>query len=386
MEGIHEGGDAVVSTDEVTLTLSCFQPSVRTCMITVSGTVERRVIALRHRLFASQCQRPSAVQEVPLSTLNSPWNTSKSSPDLTTTMATKDPTNTKCSCNRLAFSLSGAFEHDHFEAFYRKAIQSVTAEDYEKIVAYRYKDDSLACLAGRLFLRQITKRLTGTPWHEVEFARTEKGKPYVTNPAGTTFGLNVTHQGDYAALATSCSEKVGVDVMRLDISRNNKTADEYINSMARSASAAELRQMRGQPTEAMKMTMFYRFWCLKEAVLKATGDGLLDDLSRYDFRVDTSDRYAPGCYVTSTTVLADGKLQNQWVFDESFVDRTHSIAVCRERKLPRTCMFAKDPEAKLFFSKVNFDFLLDGATVLNPLPNDAADDFDNFQKKLRKNF
>ena len=50
--------------------------------------------------------------------------------------------------------------------------------------------------------------------------------------------------------------------MRLDICRNNKTADEYINSMAKSASAEELRQMRGQATEAMKMTMFYRYWVI----------------------------------------------------------------------------------------------------------------------------
>ena len=49
-------------------------------------------------------------------------------------------------------------------------------------------------------------------------------------------------------------------------------------------------------------------------------------------------------------------------------------------------MFIKDPESKLFFSKVGFEFLLDGATVLNPLPNDASEEFEDFQKKLRKNF
>ena len=174
--------------------------------------------------------------------------------------------------------------------------------------------------------------------------------------------------------------------MRLDISRNNKSADEYINSMAKSASAEELRQMRGQATEAMKMTMFYRYWCLKEAVLKATGEGIVNDLSRYDFRIDPNDRYKQGCFLTSTTVLADGKLQNQWVFEESFVDKTHAIAVCREKKLPKTCMFVQDPDAKLFFSQVGFDFLLHGATVLNPLPNDGALEFENFQQKLRKNF
>ena len=95
--------------------------------------------------------------------------------------------------------------------------------------------------------------------------------------------------------------------MRLDKERNNKSADEYINSMAKSASPEELRQMRGQPTEAMKMTMFYRYWvivkntqeflqCLKEAILKATGEGILPDLSIIDFRVNRDDKYKPGTF------------------------------------------------------------------------------------------
>lgn len=64
--------------------------------------------------------------------------------------------------------------------------------------------------------------------------------------------------------ASSCGEKVGVDVMRLDMARGNKTADEYINSMAKSASAEELQNMRGQATEQMKMTIFYRYWVIIE--------------------------------------------------------------------------------------------------------------------------
>ncbi|VDP38212.1 unnamed protein product [Heligmosomoides polygyrus] len=194
-------------------------------------------------------------------------------------------------------------------------------------------------------------QFTGTPWAEIEFGRTEKGKPYLVNPPGTKFGLNITHQGDFVGFASSCTSKVGVDIMRLDkertipavdilflywphlwnaISGAGKTADEYINSMAKSASPDELRMMRGQPTEAMKMTMFYRYWCLKEAILKATGDGILDDLSRINFQVNMNDRYRPGCFVTSTTVLVDGELQSQWTFEETFVDANHAAAVCKE--------------------------------------------------------
>ncbi|KAK6011026.1 4'-phosphopantetheinyl transferase family protein, partial [Ostertagia ostertagi] len=191
-------------------------------------------------------------------------------------------------------------------------------------------EDVLQCIIGRLLLRHATHVFTGVPWNEIQFARTEKGKPFLTNPADTNFGLNITHQGDFVGFASSCTSRVGVDLMRLDKERAGKTADEYINSMAKSASPDELRMMRSQPTEAMKMTMFYRYWCLKEAILKATGDGILDDLSRINFQVDMNDRYRPGCFVTSTTVLMDGKLQRQWIFEESFVNGNHAAAVCKE--------------------------------------------------------
>lgn len=49
-------------------------------------------------------------------------------------------------------------------------------------------------------------------------------------------------------------------------------------------------------------------------------------------------------------------------------------------------MFAKDPEARKFFSEVSFEFLLDGSSILNPLINDGAEEFNNFSLKPRKKF
>ncbi|KAH7732265.1 t04g9.4 [Aphelenchoides avenae] len=291
----------------------------------------------------------------------------------------------QCYCRRWAFSLQKALADDKFELNYRRAIQCVTKEDYDKIDRFRHKDDSLACLAGRLFLRQAARQFTGAEWHELEFKRTDRGKPYLTTPDGTTFGLNVTHQGDYTGFASSCTDKVGVDVMRLDMCRGSKTADDYIKSMKKSASEEEYKKMTTQATDDMKMTMFYRYWCLKEAVMKATGEGLLNDLSRYDFRIDESERYKRGCFLTSTRVLLDGKPEKQWIFEESFVDDKHAIAVCREAKLPKSCTFAQDPDAKMFFTQKTFDFLLEGATVLNPIENDS-EHYANFMAKPKKAF
>lgn len=269
---------------------------------------------------------------------------------------------------------------------YRKAVQCITPEDFSDIANKQHQEDVLQCIIGRLLLRHATHEFTGTPWAEIEFGRTEKGKPYLVNPPGTKFGLNITHQGDFVGFASSCTSKVGVDIMRLDKERAGKTADEYINSMAKSASPDELRMMRGQPTEAMKMTMFYRYWCLKEAILKATGDGILDDLSRINFQVNMNDRYRPGCFVTSTTVLVDGELQSQWTFEETFVDANHAAAVCKESVLPRTCVFRRDPTAKIFFSRVTLGTLLKDATVLNPLPDNASKAYNDFVARPRKKF
>uniref|UniRef100_A0A183DCS8 Neur_chan_LBD domain-containing protein n=1 Tax=Gongylonema pulchrum TaxID=637853 RepID=A0A183DCS8_9BILA len=113
---------------------------------------------------------------------------------------------------------------------------------------------------------------------------------------------------------------------------------------------------------------------------------LLSDLSRLNFHVDKTERYRPRCFITSTTVSLDGKLQNQWTLEETFIDETHNAAVCREKKLPSHCIFSVDPDARICFGFVTLDFLLEGATVLNPLAEDAAVQWANFNEKPRKPF
>ncbi|KAK0397761.1 hypothetical protein QR680_002257 [Steinernema hermaphroditum] len=375
----HTVSAIFVSRDLFTFQCQTWQsPANNTCTI-----CHLRVHQSTVRNLANSASVRSGCVSLPPSANSTLPSSSADSPVRSSVMSTSAQGKPECVCRRWAFSMKSAFENEQLETFYRKAVQSISPEQHERMVKYRHRDDALACLVGRLFLRQATRRFTGVDWHSIEFGRTAKGKPYLVIPEDTTFGINVSHQGDYVAFSSSCSSKVGVDCMRLDIQRNNKTADEYINSMAKSASAEELRMMRSQPTDQMKMTIFYRYW---EAICKATGEGIPNDLSTIDFRVDTSDRYRPGCFVTSTAVRENGKEQEQWVFEESFIDTTHSVAVCREKALPRHCTFRKDPESKLFFSKIDFDFLLDGATVINPLPDSGAEDFENFMKKPRKTF
>lgn len=36
-----------------------------------------------------------------------------------------------------------------------------------------------------------------------------------------------------------------------------------------------------------------------------------------------------GCFITSTYFLENGEKQPQWLFEESFIDQNHSVAVCK---------------------------------------------------------
>jgi len=297
------------------------------------------------------------------------------------------PAAPKCGCRRWVISVQKTLDSGQLERQFRRAIQSIAADEYERIPKFRFKDDALQSLIGRLLLRQATRLLSDVEWHEITFGRTEHGKPFVVAPEDFKYSLNISHQGDLVAFASSCGKAVGVDCMRLDKDRNNKTADEYITSVAKSASPEEMRMMRTQPTDQMKMIMFYRYWSLKESICKATGLGIPNDLTSLDFRVSQSDRYRPGCFLTSTTALEHGVKQEQWIFEESFIGTDHCAAVCREKKAPRDCLYSIDPDGgKIFFTHLDLERLLEGSTVLNAMDMDGAQEWEDFNEKPRKPF
>lgn len=92
---------------------------------------------------------------------------STSSRSLFIKMSSASSESMTCYCQRLAISLRQMFEsRDRLESHYRRAIQTLTVDEYERIPKFRYCDDALACLLGRLMLRQATRRVcVGTSSH-----------------------------------------------------------------------------------------------------------------------------------------------------------------------------------------------------------------------------
>jgi 4'-phosphopantetheinyl transferase len=128
-------------------------------------------------------------------------------------------------------------------------------------------------ILGRGALRLLLGHCTGLDPSAVEFVYNELGKPWL---ASEDLSFNVSHSGDIFACAIAASKQASVGV-GLDIEEIRDLPD--IESLAsQTLSAHEMDEWKNLPREA-KLPSFFQSWTCKEAVLKATGDGLAGGLA-----------------------------------------------------------------------------------------------------------
>ncbi len=128
---------------------------------------------------------------------------------------------------------------------------------------FRQAADSNRCLLGAVLLRVTAARHLGVRPADVTVDRTcgrcgaEHGRPQLP---GSGLNASVSHSGDIVAVAITFAGPVGVDVEAVRAIDFTAVAESV-------CTPAEL-------TDLHVAADFYTFWTRKEAVLKATGEGL----------------------------------------------------------------------------------------------------------------
>ncbi|MGD0239714.1 MAG: 4'-phosphopantetheinyl transferase superfamily protein [Streptosporangiaceae bacterium] len=142
--------------------------------------------------------------------------------------------------------------------------------------AYRHDADRERFLAGCALAKAVLARYAGLRPVDVRFDRTcgECGEPH-GKPAmpGGSLEHSVAHSGDLVAVAVT-GNPVGVDVEQLDGRAHPLGGDGDPEALARLVlSGAEQAVLNAIPP-AGRARAFLVAWTRKEAVTKATGDGL----------------------------------------------------------------------------------------------------------------
>jgi 4'-phosphopantetheinyl transferase len=132
-------------------------------------------------------------------------------------------------------------------------------------------------LVTRAFIRLVLTQYADLRPAELRFRSNPHGKPEIDLPkSARILRFNLSHTRGLLVGAVTCGREVGVDVEAID-----RMVD--IDSIAsRFFSATEKVALRSLPPPERRQR-FFEYWTLKEAFVKARGEGLSLPLERFAF-------------------------------------------------------------------------------------------------------
>lgn len=242
------------------------------------------------------------------------------------------------------------------------ATQLIQHEEKTRLSKFVFVEDFKASLIGRLLIHQFVKQASNADYDKIIFGRDVKGKPFLKEIIGETncmkdrIDFNVSHQGSYAVLAGCVNKneanktRIGVDTMKIEYT-GGKPLDEFFRLMTRNFSTDEWNYIKSFNSNYMKLEAFMRNWCLKESYVKNVGTGIAVDLKKISFAINTTDLH-DNKVVTDTKLCVNDTAMEDWLFEESLIDKEHCVAVALHNVSDRTNY------APLNFENISFDNLI----------------------------
>lgn len=145
----------------------------------------------------------------------------------------------------------------------------LTSVETEKILRYKSASNQQTRITSRAVLKILLGRYLSVDPLEISFKSDQQKKPILNNFNPESLHFNVSHSGDWILIAID-TNPIGVDLEYTDASFT------YQNLLDFSFNAEEKEHIQ---TSNLPHQNFYKLWTRKEALLKATGKGLIDELA-----------------------------------------------------------------------------------------------------------
>jgi 4'-phosphopantetheinyl transferase len=153
--------------------------------------------------------------------------------------------------------------NDHFQRVKKQLTEVLSEREQEKASRMFIPKDKERYVVSKFCLRTLLSLCLNVPSHEIDFIAHEHKKPTVK---GLEF--NISHTGDYILIAIS-PKAVGIDI-------------EYLNREFDFKSILDItfskREIDFIGDKDIDPTNFYAMWTRKEALLKASGEGISNNL------------------------------------------------------------------------------------------------------------
>jgi 4'-phosphopantetheinyl transferase len=157
-------------------------------------------------------------------------------------------------------------------------------EEQRRALRYRANQNRLRFVAARSVLRQVLGRYLGANPADLRLAVNRTEKPVLASPwAASGLRFKITHCDHLALVAVAHAHDIGVDVERV---RQLPDLDQLWERYFAPSERSVLRT--ATPTD--RTDLFFAFWSLKEAFLKATGDGLTRPLDSFEVSLEPRPR------------------------------------------------------------------------------------------------
>ena len=151
--------------------------------------------------------------------------------------------------------------------------QVLTDEDRQRAARYRQAGDRHNFVLGRNLVHYLVRpRGIATP---CRFSVGPRGKPFLPDAPA----YNLSHSGRWVACVVSHDDAVGIDV---ETFARLKDYRDLLGAVTHPVERRCIEQARSEHG----LTLFKRCWTRKEAILKATGEGLNDNLQGIDVRLE----------------------------------------------------------------------------------------------------
>lgn len=153
-------------------------------------------------------------------------------------------------------------------------------EEVERYHRFAFTKDKTLYLLARALLRcTLSLYHPTTAPSDWQFQSNEFGKPRIHSPGGLSTEFNLSHTQGCVALAVSGGSAVGIDV---EITQRNNN----LRGLANYCFTPREQQWIFQSCDDKEQrTRFFRLWTLKEAYVKAVGQGISMGLKNIEFEM-----------------------------------------------------------------------------------------------------